>query len=148
MLARRGAPLGFLAITGSAPPVTSNDVTNSVIEFLLFREEAAMKKTPLQLVKDEFGSKDALASKLIPLLTVPEDEDKAEFERRIRTASNKKLLRLWKAEHAVKDQFGSKDKLIAEIVKAKFNGSNADYASRISRYTSTRLLDLHRQVAG
>jgi hypothetical protein len=107
-----------------------------------------MKKTPLQLVKSEFGSKDALASKLIPLLTCPEDEDKAEFERRIRTASNKKLLRLWKAEQALKDQFSSKDKLVQAIVKAKFNGANADYAARISKYTSTRLLDLHRQVGG
>ena len=105
-----------------------------------------MKKSPLQLVKDEFGSKDALASKLIPLLTCPEDEDKAEFERRIRTASNKKLLRLWNAEQSLKDQFSSKDKLIAAIVQAKFKGSNPDYATRISNYTSTRLLDLHRQV--
>lgn len=107
-----------------------------------------MKKTPLQLVKDEFGTKDALASKLIPLLNCPEDEDKADFERRIRTASNKQLLRLWNAEQRVKQDFGSKDKLIAAIVKAKFNGSNADYSAKISRYSSSRLLDLHRQVAG
>lgn len=107
-----------------------------------------MKKTPLQLVKDEFGSKEALASKLLPLLERPEDEDKDEFERRVRTASNKKLLRLWTAEAAVKDQFGSKDKLIEAIVKAKFLGANPDYAARIAKYTKTRLLDMHRQVAG
>ena len=107
-----------------------------------------MKKTPLQLVKDEFGSKEALANKLLSVLDRPADEDQDEFERRIRTASNKKLLRLWKAEAAVKDQFGSKDKLIEAIVKAKFNGANSDYAARIAKYTKTRLLDMHRQVAG
>lgn len=107
-----------------------------------------MKKTPLQQVKDQFGTKEALAGKLIPLLDCPEDEDKADFERRIRTASNKQLLRLWNAEQRVKSEFGSKDKLVAAIVKARFNGSNADYSARISNYTSSRLLDLHRQVAG
>ncbi|MFT6397428.1 MAG: hypothetical protein ACJAYU_002181 [Bradymonadia bacterium] len=109
--------------------------------------EVVMKKTPLQLIKDEFGSKEALANKLLPLLDRPADEDQGEFERRIRTASNKKLLRLWAAETAVKDQFGTKEKLIEAIVKAKFNGTNPDYAARIVKYTKTRLLDMHRQVA-
>ncbi len=108
-----------------------------------------MKKSPLQRVKAEFGSKDALAGKLIPLLDRSEDEDSADFERRIKTASNKQLLRLWAAEEKVKADFGSKDKLIDAIVKGRFDGKdNADYRTKISGYAKTRLLDLHRQVTG
>lgn len=108
-----------------------------------------MKKTPLQQVKDEFGSKEALAKKLIPLLERREDEEAEEFERRILTASNKQLLRLWKAEQDVKSGFGTRDQLVDAIVKARFDGrDNADYRAKISGYAKTRLLDLHRQVAG
>ena len=108
-----------------------------------------MKKTPLQLVKDEFGSKEALAKKLIPLLDRREDEDQDDFERRIKTASNKQLLRLWQAEQSVKERFGSKEKLVDAIVKGRFDGKdNADYRAKIAPYAKTRLLDLHRQVTG
>lgn len=108
-----------------------------------------MKKTPLQQVKEQFGSKDALAKKLVALLDKPEDEDQADFERRIETASNKQLLRLWSAEQAVKSRFGSKDKLIDAVVRARFDGNdNADYRAKVSTYSKTRLLDLHRQVTG
>ena len=105
-----------------------------------------MKKTPLQRVKDEFGSKAALAEKLQPMLTKPEDESDEDFGRRLRTASNKQLLRLWDAEQRLKSGLGSKAALVDAIVKALFDGrDNADYRAKISRYTTTRLLDLHRQ---
>ena len=108
-----------------------------------------MKKTPLQKVNDEFGSKEKLADKLIPLLDRPEDEDADTFAKRIRTASNKQLLRLWAAEQAVKERFGSRDKLVDAIVRGKFDGKdNADYRAKIAPYSKSRLLDLHRQVTG
>ena len=103
-----------------------------------------MKKTPLQQVKEQFGSKEALANKLIPLLDRPEDEDQAAFERRVKTTSNEKLLRLWQAEESVKSQFGGKDALVDAIVKARFGAANADYRAKIAPYAKTRLLDLHR----
>ena len=103
-----------------------------------------MKKSPLQLVKDEFGSKEALAKKLVSLLDRPEGEDEGDFERRIRTASNKQLLRLWKAENRVKSDFGTKAELVKAIVGKKFpKGDSTGYSAKIGRYTKTRLLDLH-----
>lgn len=108
-----------------------------------------MKKTPLQRVKEEHGTKVALAEKLLGTLEKPEDESDADFAMRIRTASNKQLLRLWDAEQRVKSEFGSKDGLITAIVKARFDGNDhAEYRAKIARYTKTRLLDLHRQTAG
>jgi len=107
-----------------------------------------MKKTPLQVVNEKFGSKSALAEKLVAVLERPADEDQADFEKRIQTASNKQLLRLWNVEESVKSRFGGKPQLVDAIVTAKFGKDNADYRAKISRYAKSRLLDLHRQVAG
>ena len=89
-----------------------------------------------------------MAEKLQPMLTKPEDESDEDFGRRLRTASNKQLLRLWDAELRLKADHGSRDALIDAIVKFRFDGrDNADYRAKITRYTTTRLLDLHRQFS-
>lgn len=107
------------------------------------------KKSPLQLVKEQFGTKQALADKLIPVVDrLRADESDEDFARRIRAASNKQLLRLLAVEEAVKTRFGSRDALIDAIVQAKFGTANVDYRNALTKYSKVRLLDLHRQIAG
>lgn len=103
------------------------------------------KKSPLQKVKDEFGSKDELAKKVIGILDAPEEEDQADFEHRISTLSNRKLLRLWNAHQTVSDKYGSKSDLVSKITQARFNGNNADYAAKLETFNLPKLLDLARQ---
>lgn len=108
-----------------------------------------MKKSPLQQVRDQFGSKEALVEKLLPLVDrFDSEESDAEFAHRLGTASNKQLLRMWKTEEIVKEQFGSRDALTDKIVQAKFGKDNPDYAAALGRLTKARLLDLHRQYQG
>ena len=103
-----------------------------------------MSQSPLQQVKSKFGTKEALAAKVLGLIERPEGEEAADFERRIRTASNKQLLRLLGAEERVASEFGGKAGLVAAIVKFKFPfKGNPDYAAKLTRFTKTRLLDLH-----
>ena len=107
-----------------------------------------MKKSPLQQVRDEFGSKAELASKLVPLLDRRDGESDDEFERRIRTSSNRQLLRLWRAEERVKSDFGGKDKLVDAIVAFKFGASDpGPYRGKLMKQSKTRLLDLHDSLA-
>lgn len=104
------------------------------------------KKTPLQYVKDEFGSKAALAEKVLGVLDRPEDEDDAKaFEHGVKTMSNAKLLRLWNAHQIVDSKFGSKSKLVDAITKARFSGGNEDYARKLGTFTLPKLLDVARQ---
>lgn len=103
-----------------------------------------MKKSPLAIVKDQFGTKATLAEKLIPRLAKPADESDADFAKRIGTASNKQLLRLWNAEERVAKDFGSREALIDAIVTKKFAKGDASYKAKISAYANTRLLDLAR----
>ena len=107
-----------------------------------------MKKSPLQQVKEQFGSKEALAQKLAPLLDRNEDENDGDFLRRLRTASNRQLLRLWAVEARVKADFGSKSGLVDRVVALKFGpGGNAEYRTKVARFKKTRLLDLHDSLA-
>jgi hypothetical protein len=102
-------------------------------------------KSPLQRVRDEHGSKEELADKVLDVLEVPEDEDPLDFEERISTLKNKKLLRLWESHQTVQDRFGSKQGLIDKIETAEFPGGHADYADKLSGYSLPRLLGLARK---
>ena len=50
--------------------------------------------TPLQTVKEKFGSKEQLVSQLVSKLQPLEGESKDEMKVRLITVSNRKLLRL------------------------------------------------------
>lgn len=104
------------------------------------------KRSPLEIVQDEHGSKAELAKKVFDRLDHPEDEDEAhDLEYRVQTMSNRKLLRLWKAHELMEDKFGSKEELVDAIASEKFSGGNEEYAEKISTFTVPKLLDLARQ---
>ncbi len=104
------------------------------------------KKSPLQIVAEEHGSKAELAKKVLELLDTPEDEDDAlSFENRINTMSNRKLLRLWSAHQLLNEKFGTRQELVDAIVKSRFTTGNEDYAAKLSTFTVPKLLDVARR---
>ncbi len=98
--------------------------------------------TPLQTVKSQFESKQALVSKLLPLLDRPEGEDNTVFEQRLLRVSNKKLLTLWTRAQTTKESFGSKDALIAQVTELKGSG-----AKKIAGMSTGRLLSMHKSLS-
>lgn len=102
------------------------------------------KMSPLQRVREEHGSKADLAKKVLGILDAG-DEDQSDFEHRVNTMSNAKLLRLWEAHQTVQDKYGSKEALVEKITTARFSGGNDDYAAKLSGFTLPKLLDLARQ---
>ncbi len=104
------------------------------------------KKSPLQIVNDEHGSKEELAKKVFDLLDKPEDaEEAADLEYNVQTMSNRKLLRLWNAYQVLESEFGSKQSLVDKITVATFPGGNDDYQAKLESFTVPKLLDLARQ---
>ncbi|MFN3198602.1 MAG: hypothetical protein ACE366_09355 [Bradymonadia bacterium] len=104
--------------------------------------------TPLQQVKNEFGSKEALVDKLLPMLDKGAEEDNAEFKARLVRVSNAKLLRLWHRENNLRDKFGSREALVDKIVELKTAGKgNADYRRKLLGQSTGRLLNLHSSLA-
>ena len=102
-------------------------------------------QTPKQIVETKFGDRDKLIDALLPLLEAKD----AETKRRLRSASNAKLLTLHDAGTTVREKFQSKKNLVEEIATRKFAPGKPDpaYAEKISGYSVKRLLDLHRQVS-
>lgn len=103
-----------------------------------------MKKSPLILVKDQFGSKDKLVDALIAL---PEsvfdrgDDDKDAFRKRLLGAANAKLLRLHATGKAVSERWGSKEKLVDAILDLRKRGKDADYRTKLGTLPIGKLFD-------
>jgi tyrosyl-tRNA synthetase len=102
-------------------------------------------QSPLQLVRDQYGSKEKLAAKVLGILQKGEEEEQEAFEHRVHTMSNRKLMRLLAANETLTSKHGSREALVDKIVKARFPGGNADFAAKIGNYSIPRLLDLGRQ---
>jgi len=100
-------------------------------------------KSPLQLVKDQYGGKDKLVDKLLGLVERGE-ESKDDLRTRLLAAPNSKLLRLLATTTEIKDRFGSKDKLVDAILGLKKRAKDNDYREKLLGHTPGRLLDLYR----
>jgi hypothetical protein len=93
-----------------------------------------------QLV-EAHGSKAALAKAIAPLVARG-DEDVDALEVRLKKASNAQLLRLSRASAAVKERFGTRDKLIEAISAAQKKAKDKDYLAKLAMYSLPQLLDL------
>jgi len=98
--------------------------------------------TPLHTVKEQFGSKEALVAKVMPLLAKNEDESEAEFQDRLMRVSNKKLLRLLERETKLRDSFGTRETLVDQIVQARAGRDDADLKNKLLGYSTGRLLSI------
>lgn len=89
------------------------------------------------------GSKDKLVDKLAPGL-VGDGDDEGTIKERLRKASNQQLLRLSGVVDAVTKAYGSKDKLVAALVKALGKAKDKDYVARLGSFSLPKLYDLAR----
>lgn len=104
-----------------------------------------MKKSPLSLVKEQFGSKEQLVDALTALpegvLRESDEEDKDALRTRLLTAANSKLLRLHKMGRVVAERFGSKDKLVDALLMLQRRGKDADYGNKLRTLPLGKLYD-------
>ena len=94
------------------------------------------KQSPLQIVKDKFGSKQDLAKQLAGILEPQEDESKEELAERLSLVSNAKLLHL----HALSEKVsahGGRSGLVEKVAAAEGKAKDEDY---IKALTSKRSL--------
>ncbi len=104
------------------------------------------KKSPLQIVKDQFGSKKELAAKLAEVLEPDEDESKEELSARLELVANAKLLHL----HALADKVsahGGREGLTAKIVEAEGLSKDKDYSASLAKRSLGWLVDRVESLA-
>mgnify|MGYP000909760392 FL=1 len=107
-----------------------------------------MKKSPLSVVKEKFGDK----AKLVEALKSFQTEDlwlgrtsaDRGGEKSLAHVSNAKLLRLHATFTAVKDKFGTRDKLVGAILDFEKRSKDEGYKKRLSAYPVPRLWDMYR----
>ncbi len=105
------------------------------------------KKTPLQQVKDEHGGKDKLVDKVLGVIERGED-DATELKARLLKASNKKLLRMMAVGSAIKEKYGSAEKLAGAVAEKLGKAKDKDFMNRLGAYSPAKLLDLARSLGG
>lgn len=113
----------------------------------------AGQKTPLQIVKEKFGDKKSLITKLMAKLERPDGESKSDFEKRMMKVSSQKLLNLDKRADEVK-KLGGRKVLIDAIHnhQARLNAKKSDtkvdasYKTHLEKKTLGDLLDKYQSI--
>jgi hypothetical protein len=108
-------------------------------------------KSPLAIVKDKFGDKTklveavkALATEELWLGRTSADRGK---DRGLEHVSNAKLLRLHAVLSEVKEKFGSRAKLIDQILESDKRTKDAGMKKRLESYPVPRLYDLYKSAS-
>jgi hypothetical protein len=106
-----------------------------------------MKKSPLTEMKDKFGDK----AKLVAAVEKFTGEDlwvgRTNQNKGLAHVSNAKLLRLHNVFTAVKEKFGSREKLIDAILEVEKRSKDAGYKTRLAAFPVPRLWDMYRSAA-
>lgn len=103
-------------------------------------EDMANKKTPLQIVKDDHGSKDALVDKVAALVDREEGESEEEHKKRLKLVPNAKLLHLLAVGEKAK-ALGGRDGMVAKILELKKQTKDHEYADALKKQSLGRLID-------
>jgi hypothetical protein len=105
------------------------------------------KESPLAQVKRLHGTKDALIDAVAGDLARETGDSRDSVKERLAGAPNTKLLRLHQALRSMRDQYGSKDKLIQALSEARGHGKDKDYAAKLQTFSIPRLLDMMRTAS-
>ena len=100
-------------------------------------------KSPLSEVKERFGDKAKLVAAVRALATKELWLDRTNDAKSLENVSNRKLLRLHDVLSRAKNDFGSREKLIAAILESQKRSKDAGLQKRLEAYPLPRLLDLH-----
>ncbi len=108
---------------------------------------ALMKKSPLALMKERFENKEGLVKAVRSLATGDLFIERVNKDKGLELISNAKLLKLHETLTSVQKQFGSRDKLVGEVLKLEKRVKDAGYKARLEKFSTPRLFDIYRSRA-
>jgi hypothetical protein len=104
------------------------------------------KKTPLEIVKEKFGSKEELVHKLLDLVEPDEDESREELAARLKHVANAKLLHLAEVGEKVKGM-GGKEKLAEKVAELRGQIKDNDYVKKAKSFSMSKLMDMYESLS-
>jgi hypothetical protein len=105
-----------------------------------------MSKSPIETVKERFKNKDGLVSAVKALASSELWADRLNSDKGWDSVSNKKLLRLHDVLSQVKQQFGSRTKLIDAIATGAKRAKDVDFKKGLEAFPTTRLFEIFRSA--
>lgn len=107
-----------------------------------------MRKTPLQEVKERFGSKENLVKELKALFDKGDlFQDKLNADKGLDHVSNDKLLKLHRLATEVKERFNSRANLVLDLMKMMGREKDEGLKARFEKWGLPRLWDYYTTVA-
>ena len=103
-------------------------------------------KTPLAQVKEKFNDKAKLVEAVQKLAGDDLWIDRTNKNKGLGHVSNAKLIRLHDTFSAVKEKFGTRDKLIGAILEIEKRTKDDGYKTRLAKYPVPRLWDMYRSL--
>lgn len=101
--------------------------------------------SPLQIIKDKHGSKEALIAKVLPLIDKFDDESDDDCKKRLGYVANRKLLHLLDVGEKAK-ALGGRDGLVKAIAELKGQPKDNEFTDSLKGKTLGQLVDLHGSV--
>jgi hypothetical protein len=107
-----------------------------------------MKKSPLQEVKDRFGSKENLVKELRAIFDKGKMfEDRLNPDKGLGHISNAKLLHLYQVAKEVEERFTTRANLIEDLAKMMGREKDAGLKERFEKWGLPRLWDYYSSMA-
>lgn len=103
-------------------------------------------KSPLALVKEEFGDKEKLVAAVRKLAEQDLWVARENSEKGLAHVSNAKLIRLFRIFTEVKEKFGTRAKLIDAILDLEKRTKDAGYKTRLEKFPVPRLYDMYKSA--
>jgi hypothetical protein len=101
-----------------------------------------MQKSPFQTVKERFTDKQGLVKAVQELASKELWADRINDEKGLLRVSNRKLLHLHELISKVKSDFGSRGKLIDELLSLQKRLKDGDYKTRLESFSTPKLWEL------
>jgi hypothetical protein len=103
-------------------------------------------KTPLTLVKEKFGDKAKLVEALEKLTGEELWVARTNKDKGLAHVSNAKLLRLHATFVQVKEKFGTREKLIGELLEIEKRSKDSGLRQKLSEWPVPRLFDAYKSA--
>ena len=104
-------------------------------------------KTPLSIMKEQFGEKSKLVEALEKLTGDALWVSRTNKDKGLAHVSNAKLLRLHATFTAVKEKFGTREKLIDAILEIEKRTKDAGFKQRLLEWPVPRLFDAYKSAS-
>lgn len=104
-----------------------------------------MKASPLKLVQERFGSKEALIEKIAGTVEPLADESADEHKRRLKNVSNRKLLHLVTLTERV-EALGGREGLVKRILELKGQSKDYEFETKLKSMSVGRLVDMVKSL--